>query len=297
MDLTLDEFAANVGNSDPVTIAGSGSRGGAVANVRMVSAPSGIERIDAAEMVVECGAGTPVDELLEALAEHGQTVSLPPGGSVGGALAVGHSHLTRLGHGPMRDVLLQTHYVSAAGKPTKAGGPTVKNVSGFDLCRLLVGSHGTLGFLGDVILRTRPIARRSGWFTSGRDPAELLRDLYRPVSLLWDGSLTSVRLDGDDADIDRTVERFGLEPVDGPPALPGPHRWSVPPSSAIEAARSAEGRFVVEVGVGVVHHTAERPRPAPDRATRELHDRIKHQFDPMRRLNPGVDPLDPTTIP
>lgn len=296
MDLTLDEFAANVGSSDPVTIAGTGSRGGAVANVRTVSAPSGIERIDAAEMIVECGAGTSVDELLAALTEHGQTVSLPPGGSVGGALAVGHSDVTRLGHGPMRDVLLQTRYVSAAGKPTKAGGPTVKNVSGFDLCRLFVGSSGTLGFLGDVILRTRPIARRSGWFTSERDPAELLRDLYRPVALLWDGALTAIRLDGDAADIDRTVERFGLDPIDGPPVLPGPHRWSVPASTAIEVARSVEGRFVVEVGVGVVHHTAERERPAPDQATRELHDRIKEQFDPMRRLNPGVDTLDPTTI-
>jgi glycolate oxidase FAD binding subunit len=240
VDLTLDEFAANVGAAEPVTITGSGSRGGAVANVRTVSAPSGIERIDAAEMVVECGAGTPVDELLSALAEHGQTVSMPPGGTVGGALAVGHSDVTRLGHGAMRDVLLQTRYVSAAGKLTKAGGPTVKNVSGFDLCRLFVGSYGTLGFFGDVILRTRPVARRSSWFTSDRDPAELLRDLYRPVSLLWDGEVTSVRLDGDDADIGRTVERLGLDPVDGPPTLPGPHRWSVPASAAIEAARSVD---------------------------------------------------------
>lgn len=294
MDLTLDEFASNVGASDPVTIAGSGSRGGAVAGVRMVSAPSGIERIDAAEMVVECGAGTPVDEVLSALAEHGQTVSLPAGGSVGGALAAGRSDITRLGHGPIRDVLLQTRYVSAAGKPTKAGGPTVKNVSGFDLCRLLVGSFGTLGFFGDVILRTRPVARRSGWFTSHRDPNQLLQDLHRPVSLLWDGTLTSIRLDGDGADIERTIERFGLDPVDGPPTLPGPHRWSVPASTAIDLARSVEGRFVVEVGVGVVHHTAERERAVPDRATRELHDRIKDQFDPMRRLNPGVDPLGPT---
>ena len=291
MDLTLDEFAAQVGAEGPVTIEGSGTRGGGVVNVRTVSAPAGIERIDAAEMVVECGAGTPVDELLAALAEHGQTVSLPPGGTVGGALAVGQSDITRLGHGAMRDVLLQTRYTSAAGKLTKAGGPTVKNVSGFDLCRLFVGSFGTLGFFGDVILRTRPVPRTSGWFSSDRKPSELLSEIYRPVALLWDGQVTHIRLDGDPTDIGRTVERFGLVAVAGPPALPGPSRWSVPPSHAVEAALSVDGPFVVELGVGVVHHTATRERPVPDAATRGLHDRIKQQFDPTGRLNPGVDPL------
>ena len=291
MDLTLEEFAAQVGTTEPVTIAGSGSRGGAVADVRTVTAPVGIERIDAAEMVVECGAGTPVDDLLDALAKHGQTVSLPPGGSVGGALAVGHSDVTRLGHGPVRDVLLQTRYVSAAGKLTKAGGPTVKNVSGFDLCRLFVGALGTLGFFGDVILRTRPLARRSDWYTSDRDPSELLSEIHRPVALLWDGTITHVRLDGDEADIGRTVDRFDLVETTGPPSLSGPHRWSLPPAEAMKAAASVAGPFVVELGVGIVHHSAPGRRVRPDGATRGLHDRIKQQFDPTGRLNPGVDPL------
>ena len=291
MDLTLDDFAAQVGAEGPVTISGSGSRGGAVADTRSVTAPSGIERIDAAEMVVECGAGTSVDELQAALDEHGQTVSLPAGGTVGGALAVGHSAITRLGHGAMRDVLLQTHYVSAAGKLTKAGGPTVKNVSGFDLCRLFVGAYGTLGFFGDVILRTRPIPRNSGWYTSDRDPSELLAEIYRPVAVLWDGEVTYVRLDGDVDDVRRAVERFGLAETEGPPTLPGPHRWSVAPSDVMDAARSVDGAFVVEMGVGVIHHTALAERSAPDAAIRGLHDRIKERFDPTGRLNPGIDPL------
>ncbi len=296
MDLTLEEFAAQVGPDGPVTVAGSGSQGGAVVEVRSVTAPSGIERIDAAEMVVECGAATPVDELRDALAEHGQTVALPPGGTVGGTLAVGRSDVTRLGHGPMRDVLLQTRYVSAAGKVTKAGGPTVKNVSGFDLCRLFVGSYGTLGFFGDVILRTRPMARTTRWFRSDRDPLELLRDVHRPVALLWDGASTSVRLDGDDGDIARAVDRFDLRDAPGPPPLPGPHRWSLPPAQAMDAARSVDGSFVVELGVGVVHHSGGIERPEPDAAIRALHDRIKHEFDPTGRLNPGVDPLSPPAV-
>jgi FAD/FMN-containing dehydrogenase len=59
----------------------------------------------------------------------------PDGGTIGGALAVGHSGIRRLGWGPVRDTVLQVRYVSAAGEVVKAGGPTVKNVSGFDLCR------------------------------------------------------------------------------------------------------------------------------------------------------------------
>src|SRR4029079_5570448 len=130
-----------------------GTRGGPVPAVRRVAAPAGIEWIQADEMIVCCGAGTPVDERDAALAEVGHGVALPPGGTVGGALAVGRSGIRRLGDGPVRNTLLQARYVSAAGEVVKGGGPTVKNVSGFDICRLLVGSHGTLGFLGEVILR------------------------------------------------------------------------------------------------------------------------------------------------
>ena len=64
---------------------------------------------------------------------------------MGGALAVGRSGIRRLGYGPVRDTLLQARYVSPTGEIVKAGGPTVKNVSGFDLCRLLVGSQGPWG--------------------------------------------------------------------------------------------------------------------------------------------------------
>ena len=172
MDLTA--FAADVGAADPVTITGSGTRGGPVGEARVVRAPAGLDWIEPAEMTMSCGAGTPVAEVAAALASHGQRVAIPPTGTVGGALAVGRSGIRRLGDGPIRDAVLQVRYVSATGEVVKAGGPTVKNVSGFDLCRLLVGSHGTLGFIGDVILRTRPLARWSQWFCGNLEPATVL---------------------------------------------------------------------------------------------------------------------------
>jgi len=291
MDRTVEEFAADVGTTGPVSVSGSATRGGAVHGVRTVRAPAGIVRVDAAEMVIECGAATPVSDVQQALAEVGQTVSVPAGGTIGGALAVGASAITRLGHGPLRDVLLQTHFVGAGGQVTKAGGATVKNVSGFDLCRLLVGSRGTLGFFGDVILRTRPLPPASRWFTSAGDPFELLATLYRPVAILWDGTTTWIRLDGDPGDLEATMESSALVAADGPPDLSGWNRWSLPPAALVGLRDAEPGSFVAEIGVGVAHRRKTAPATNPDPAIRSLHDRIKAQFDPASRLNPGVDPL------
>ena len=289
LDLAVTAFAEEVGDTGPVTVTGLGTRGGPVPGVRTVTAPNGIDWIQPAEMTICCGAGTAVADVDAALAEHGQCVALPTGGTIGGALAVGYSGIRRLGWGPARDTVLQTRYVSAAGQVVKAGGPTVKNVSGFDLCRLLVGSRGTLGFLADVILRTRPLPVGERWFTSERDPWELLAALYRPTSLLWDGHTTWVLLDGHADDIAAQVKSGGLSAADGPPDLP-PHRWSMPPSE-LRSLADESAAFVAEIGAGVVHHSQPAPARAVDAPVRALHDRIKHEFDPTGRLNPGVDVL------
>ena len=286
MDLT--DFAAAVGTVDSVTIAGGSTRGGAVVGVRCVSAPSGIDWVQPDEMTVCCGAGTPVAELSAALAQHGQRVNLPAGGTVGGALAVGHSDVRRLGDGPIRDVVLQVRYVSAAGEVVQAGGPTVKNVSGFDLCRLLVGSRGTLGFFGEVILRTRPTAAASQWFTAAAaDPSAIFTRLYRPVSVLWDGAAVWALLEGHAADVAEQAAAAGLVAVTGPPPLPRVRRVVVAPAAIL----GVTGTFLAEVGVGVVHLGADGAfpdPPPPDGGVRAISERLKAMFDPTGRLNPGV---------
>lgn len=287
MDLNL--FAETVGSDDPVTIEGSASRGGGVARVRTVSAPAGVDWFRPEEMTVQCGAGTRMDDLLGVLAEAGQTVAIPSTGTVGGALAVGRSGVRRLGDGPVRDTLLQARYVDAAGRVVKAGGPTVKNVSGFDLCRLLVGSWGTVGFVGEVILRTRPLPAFEQWFMSTADPDDLLRRLYRPVSVLWDGDLTWVLLAGHPTDVADQARSLDLRPTDGPPVLPSGGRWSIPPASLRSVVGT--GHFVAEVGVGVVHHEHPAPHRPVDPVVADLHARIKARFDPTGRLNPGLDVL------
>jgi glycolate oxidase FAD binding subunit len=286
----LERFVADVGEEGPVTIAGLSTRGGAVPDERCVRAPSGIDWIQADEMTVSCGAGTPVDDLSAALAELGQRTVLPPGGTVGGALATGRSGIRRLGDGPMRDALLQTRYAGADGQLVKAGGPTVKNVSGFDVCRLLVGSRGTLGFLGDVILRTRPIAQHSQWHAVETDePAAVFADLYRPAAVLWNGVTVWALLEGHPADVAAEAAARGLVPVEAPPTLPA-ERIVVAPAEQLSIGVRLEPRtFVAELGVGVMHVA---PGVLPVRPVEPgviaLRDRIKARFDPTGRLNPGV---------
>jgi glycolate oxidase FAD binding subunit len=294
----LERFAADVGSSGPVAVEGGRTHwdvGGPPApGTRVVAAPRGVVAFEPAEMTVRVGAGTLVDELCDELRDSGQTVALPdaPGATVGGVLSVGRSDVRRLGRGPLRDVLLEARYVSAEGDLVKAGGPTVKNVSGFDLCRVLVGSLGTLGLLGEVVLRTRPSPRATAWLHGPADPFALRHRLYGASSILWDGSGCWVLLEGHLSDLDTERERLlaeGMADAAGPPELP-PHRWSIDPGLLAERGAPVLvdcGAFVAEVGVGVVHAS----RPAPTRRVTaplaRLSTRLKAEFDPTGRLNPG----------
>jgi glycolate dehydrogenase FAD-binding subunit len=299
---SVERFAADVGPAatGPVVAVGGRTQWDvgvadpeALAAARPVAAPAGVVAVEAADMTVRVGAGTLVSDVDAALAEVGQAVAVPdgPGATVGGVLAVGHSGLRRLGWGPVRDTVLEVRYVSADGTVVKAGGPTVKNVSGFDLCRLLVGSLGTLGLVAEVVLRTRPLPAASQWLAGEADPFALLHALYRPSSLLWDGTTAWVLLEGHPADVEAQEAKCpGMRRVASGPDLP-PHRWSLRPSALAELPADGQGPFVAEVGVGVVHRDVPTPAREVDPPVAALHARIKALFDPSGRLAPGRDPL------
>ena len=297
--MDLENFAKEVGDSGPVTCVGGRTQwdvGGSVhASAREVSAPSGIVEFEPAEMVVRVRAGTTVAELDAALAERGQQVVLDPvapeRATVGGVLAVGRSGVRRLRYGHVRDTVLEIRMVTADGKLVKAGGPVVKNVSGYDLCRVFVGSLGTIGFLGEVVLRCTPRPPVAVWLRSrgGADPFAARDRLFRPSSVLWDGTSTWVLLEGHAADVaaERSALGPGWDEIEGPPPLPTGGRRSVRPSELRELEGAA---FVAEVGVGVIHTAGAVDAQRPDVSTTSLHEGIKAAFDPTNRMNPGRVP-------
>jgi FAD binding domain len=302
----LAAFAELVGPEDPVCCAGGKTQwdvGGAVrAGTREVTAPGGVVSHEPAEMIVRVRAGTAVDELQAAVAEGGQIVTIeaddPARATVGGVLAVGRSGVRRLGRGPVRDAVLEVTAVSSRGEIIRAGAPLVKNVTGFDLCRLLVGSLGTLAVLAEVVLRCRPRPETEQWWVGQPDdPFEIEASLHQPLAVLWDGQATWVGLSGHLVDVEdqyRSVLAGGFRPVEGPPAPPGPERRSWTPSALrkLPAATGTTGDWLAEVGVGVVHCSmgaADRigsPEP-PSPVLARLHRAVKEQFDPTGRLNPG----------
>ncbi|MEY2422952.1 MAG: glycolate oxidase binding subunit [Acidimicrobiaceae bacterium] len=291
----LEAFADEVGAEGPVVAVGGRTQfdvGGPVDSIaREVRAPSGIVEHVAAEMTARVRAGTTVAELDEALGAHGQCVALPAwdGATIGGVLAVGHSGLRRLGWGPVRDAVLEVRYVSADGRVIKGGGPTVKNVSGYDLPRLFVGSLGTLGVIAEVVLRTRPVPPCEQWFTAPAiDPFDLARRLYRVACVLWDGTDTWALLEGHPADVVDQARANGLREVDASEVPPRPkHRWSLAPAALRGLPGDRHGPFVAEVGVGVVHRMVPQPPRAVDPTIAALSARVKEAFDPTGRLSPG----------
>lgn len=262
-----DPIVAVLHASDAVEARGAGTHPlgyPAPAGAVVVRAPSGVVRHDPDDLTVTVLAATPVAELDAALAEQGQFVPLDPRDSratVGGTLAAGLSGVRRLGFGPLRDHVLEIRCVTGTGAVVKAGGPTVKNVTGYDLVRLLVGSLGTLAVFVQVTLRCRPLPSVAQWWSTASTPDDVLHNLVRPVAVLADRSRTYLRFEGEAADAAAVRATVGdaveIEGV-APPGETCRGRISVPPGAlpAVGAALDATGpgiSWVGEWGVGTMH--------------------------------------------
>ena len=288
----VHEFSAEVGTSDPITVVGGRTQwnvGGVPdGSAREVAAPSGIWSHEPEEMTVRCGAGTPLSELSEQLARHGQMVpfDMPPNATVGGVLSVGRSGIRRLRYGHIRDLVLQIRHIDSDGKIVTSGGPTVKNVSGYDLCRLLVGSLGKLGCLAEVTLRCLPVPETTRWLTGPTDPFEVYARLYRPSSILWDGEQVWVCLEGVLSDVEAEASLLDLTEAEGPPSIPSAGRISVEPKE-LKSLSTDNANWIAEIGVGIIHSDKPSKAQQISRTNGSLMREIERRLDPNGRLNPG----------
>jgi len=163
----------------PLMVEGSGTRQGMLRPVQAARtlstrALTGIVLYRPQEMVIAARAGTPVEEIEAALQERGQrinaeppdlrsllgTEALPPP-TIGGTVATNLSGPRRIAGAAVRDLVLGLRFVNGAGEVLRSGGRVHKNVTGLDLCKLLSGSHGTLGVVTEVTLKVAPAGERT----------------------------------------------------------------------------------------------------------------------------------------
>lgn len=116
----------------------------------------------ARDMTITAEAGITMAELARVLAREGQRLPIDAAeaerATLGGMIAANFSGPRRYGFGTLRDYVIGIHAVDGNGTPFKAGGRVVKNVAGYDLCKLLTGSLGTLAVITQVTLKVRPLA-------------------------------------------------------------------------------------------------------------------------------------------
>ncbi|MEO0670725.1 MAG: glycolate oxidase subunit GlcE [Pseudomonadota bacterium] len=169
----VEVIKAAIANREAMAVAGSGSKrafGHTVGAPRKLTtaAMTGVSLYEAAELVMTAAAGTPMREVMGLLRQQGQQLAFDPvdpaalyggepgDGTIGGVFATNLSGSRRLTAGAARDHLLGFRAVSGRGDVFKSGGRVMKNVTGYDLSKLITGSHGTLAVMSEVTFKVLP---------------------------------------------------------------------------------------------------------------------------------------------
>ncbi len=178
----LDAVTWAVGSETPLAVLGQGSKQGfgratEAGHCLDLSGLSAIGRYEPNELFMITGAATPLAEIEAALRQNNQQMAFEPadlggllggpgdldeyGGTIGGAIACNLAGPRRLKAGAARDHFLGFNAVSGRDEVFKSGGTVVKNVTGFDLSKLLAGSFGTLAVMTDVTFKVLPAPEKT----------------------------------------------------------------------------------------------------------------------------------------
>ncbi len=168
---------------------------GAIDLLLETSALREVEHYDAADLTIGLGAGWTIAQLSDKVAKDGLLfagdAALPERATVGGMLATGLAGPLRQGYGGLRDYCIGVRFVTGDGRKGKGGGRVVKNVAGFDLMKLLIGSWGTLAVITGASFKLFPAPRQTRTFVGSFATAlesigfrdRVLRSPLSPVSL------------------------------------------------------------------------------------------------------------------
>ena len=212
-----------------------------------LSGYSGIIEYKPEELFIKVKSGTPVKEIISALDKNNQQLAFEPNdfgfifsgssneGSIGGVVACNFSGSRRFKSGSARDHLLGFQGINGKGETIKSGGTVVKNVTGYDLCKLLSGSFGTLTVLTELSVKVLPkpetnktliinnphLKKALEYFditlSSSIDPSggvfypEYFRKNFIFNDLTQKGALIGLRVEGPVNSVDHRIEKLRKE--------------------------------------------------------------------------------------
>ncbi len=269
------------------------------------------------DMTVTAQSGITLAALQTELAKHQQWLAIDPPQpekfTLGELINSNASGPRRFGCGTIRDYLLGIQVALADGTLIRSGGKVVKNVAGYDLGKLFIGAHGSLGMVTEVTFKLRPLPE-SEQFVSSQFESAL--DAERALESVFNSELTPIVLDlhnlstpaekaltlvlgfaGTREEVEWQVAKAGELGVAESSSLEheagfwtaglNASRVSVLPSRLMAAIRGIEGiSFVARAGNGIVYHRGATG-PAGPELPLKLMRRLKETFDP-RRILPEV---------
>lgn len=219
-----DQVRAAQASGTPLCIRGSGSKdfygGRPVGTPLQVGELRGICSYEPTEMVITARAGTPLVELEQALAEHGQCLAFEPprfgaGGTLGGMVAAGLAGPARAAVGGVRDYVLGLAMLDGRGELLQFGGQVMKNVAGYDVSRVLAGSLGVLGIIAEVSLKVPPVAAARRTLVMSLDQKTAVDSVQQwttaalPVrASVWQRGTLHLRLEGAQAAVESSAQRL-----------------------------------------------------------------------------------------
>jgi glycolate oxidase FAD binding subunit len=206
----------------PLHIKGGGTRAGLGGNVTgevlNTTGLSGVSLYEPGALTIVAAAGTPLDTIEKTLAKENQRLPFEPMDhralygtngkpTIGGVVAANVSGPRRIQAGACRDSLIGVRFVNGEGIVIKNGGRVMKNVTGYDLVKLMAGSHGTLGVLTEVAFKVLPMPETSALVSiAGLNPARAVEAMSAALTSPFDVNaaahiatgtpLTMVRVEG-----------------------------------------------------------------------------------------------------
>jgi len=273
--------------SGPLLVQGGGTRtlGAVAGHALQTGGMSGIVLYEPGALTLVVRAGTPLAEVEAALAAEGQRLpfEVPDfrallgrdgASTIGGVVAANASGPRRVQVGACRDFLLGVRFVDGLGRIVKNGGRVMKNVTGYDLVKLMAGSHGTLGVLTEVALKVLPVPEAEATLVlDGLDDAAAVAALARALgspfevsgAAHWPGRGTFLRVEGFATQVAYRTRR--LQAMLGGKVEEGPGPWPEIRDVSVFAGT-----------VGDVWRVSCKPSQAPELVARALADGVLYDW-------------------